>query len=131
MPTLSSESERQSLAYAFQRAAFQQIQDKITMSLRVDGSGSTIEVMLHEKDDPIQDLVISGGVASNQYLRQVVNFTLKSIGRDDVRIHFPPIALCTDNAAMIAHAGLVNWNTTRDLTVTPRAKWSVEDVEAK
>jgi N6-L-threonylcarbamoyladenine synthase len=76
----------------------------------------------------IQDLVISGGVASNQYLRQAVQSTLKSINRDDVRVHFPPISLCTDNAAMIAHAGLVTWDLTRNLTAKPRAKWSVEDV---
>lgn len=125
VPTLFSESQRQSLAYAFQRAAFEQIQDKIKMSLQVD---STIEMMLHGENNFIQDLVISGGVASNLNLRQVVQDTLKSIGRDDVRIHFPPISLCTDNAAMIAHTGLINWNLTRDLTVTPRAKWSVEDV---
>lgn len=75
----------------------------------------------------IKDLVISGGVASNHFLRQSVDDTLRTTHREDVQVHFPPISLCTDNAAMIAHAGLISWNTTRDLTAKPLSKWSVED----
>lgn len=127
IPSLSSESQRQSLAHAFQCAAFDQIQDKIKMALR-GVSGTSDDIIQGGNTLNVQDLVISGGVASNQYLRHVVTSTLKDIRRDDVRIHFPPISLCTDNAAMIAHAGLINWDLTRDVTVTPRAKWSVEDV---
>jgi N6-L-threonylcarbamoyladenine synthase len=124
--SISSEAELRSLAHAFQVAAFAQITDKILMTFGNDNGGT---LNLLNEEEPIQDLVISGGVASNQYLRQAVQETLASINRQDVRVHFPPISLCTDNAAMIAHAGLVTWNLTTDLTATPRAKWSVEDIE--
>jgi N6-L-threonylcarbamoyladenine synthase len=126
-PLLSSEAERRSLAYAFQVAAFAQITDKIKMCFS-DGGGGTLN-FYSDGEHPVQDLVVSGGVASNQLLRQAVQLTLISINRQDVRVHFPPVSLCTDNAAMIAHAGLVSWNLTRDLTAIPQAKWSVEDLQ--
>lgn len=127
MPSLSSEAERRSLAYAFQVAAFAQITDKIKMSFEYD-SGGTLN-FYRDGERLIKDLVVSGGVASNQLLRRAIQSTLDSIDRRDVQVHFPPIPLCTDNAAMIAHAALVSWKLSRDLTIKPRAKWSVEELE--
>lgn len=118
VPLASSEQDRKALAYSLQKAAFAQIEDKVQMIFQ--GSMSST-------GESITDLVLSGGVASNEYLRKTIKKTLLSIGREDVRLHFPPVSLCTDNAAMIAHAGLISWNLTHDLTAIPRAKWSVEE----
>ena len=48
-------------------------------------------------------LAVVGAVAANRKFREV----LLEVGREeDVRVVFPPIDLCTDNAAMIASAGI-------------------------
>lgn len=47
-------------------------------------------------------LVVVGGVAANAHLRD----QLTTAGRErGIDVHFPPVELCTDNAAMIAAAG--------------------------
>ncbi|KAK3330215.1 hypothetical protein B0H66DRAFT_543109 [Apodospora peruviana] len=52
----------------------------------------------------IQDIVISGGVASNKYLRHILRAFLDMRQYENIRLHAPPQYLCTDNAAMIAWA---------------------------
>ena len=42
--------------------------------------------------------VVAGGVASNGYLREQMDEVGKKLG---VKIIYPPLKLCTDNAAMI------------------------------
>lgn len=45
---------------------------------------------------------LTGGVAANSRLRQKLSDALGERGR---RLYYPPLSLCTDNAAMIAAAG--------------------------
>ena len=52
--------------------------------------------------ESIQDIVVAGGVACNSRLREKFLQEGKSHG---VEVFFPPPALCTDNAAMVAGAG--------------------------
>ena len=47
-------------------------------------------------------LVVAGGVAANQALRQSLAVVAADAG---YQLHVPPIALCGDNGAMIAWAG--------------------------
>ena len=47
-------------------------------------------------------ITLTGGVAANSQLRQTMRETGKEIG---VEVYYPPIQLCTDNAAMIAGLG--------------------------
>ncbi len=46
-------------------------------------------------------LVVAGGVGANRLLRQQLD---AACGRRSVRVHYPELALCTDNGAMIALA---------------------------
>ncbi|WP_342638003.1 tRNA (adenosine(37)-N6)-threonylcarbamoyltransferase complex transferase subunit TsaD [Orientia tsutsugamushi] len=70
--------------------------------------------------------VISGGVAANQYLRQEVFNLASTYGYCGVA---PPSNLCTDNAAMIAWAGIERLNANLfSSNFVPRAKWSVEEL---
>ena len=47
--------------------------------------------------------VVAGGVAANKQIR----FTLKKLCQEEkFNVYFPDLKLCTDNAAMIALAGL-------------------------
>ena len=64
-------------------------------------------------------LAVAGGVAANTALRTALTGVADKAG---VRFLAPPLALCTDNAAMIAHAGaeLLRAGVVTDLTARPR-----------
>jgi N6-L-threonylcarbamoyladenine synthase len=53
-------------------------------------------------DEGVPRLAVVGGVAANERLRREMGRTAAA---DGFRVVFPPPALCTDNAAMIAAAG--------------------------
>jgi len=50
----------------------------------------------------VKEVVLGGGVAANRELRRRMADLASPLG---VRVAVPPIASCTDNAAMIAYAG--------------------------
>jgi len=54
--------------------------------------------------EQVDDVVLGGGVAANAELRRRVRALGEARG---VRVLVPPLASCTDNAAMIAYAGAV------------------------
>ncbi len=72
----------------------------------------------------LNTLVVAGGVGANQRLRERLAELLDS---DHIAIYCPPPALCTDNGAMIAHAGCLRLAAgqagDRVLQVYPR--WSL------
>lgn len=78
--------------------------------------------------DSIKTIVLSGGVASNRYLRHILRSILDVRGFSHVELIYPPIPLCTDNAAMIAWTGmemyLAGWRS--ELDVTPLKKWPLD-----
>lgn len=79
------------------------------------------------KDVAVDTLVVAGGVAANKSLRD--NLTLLA-SSNSCEIYFPPIELCTDNGAMIAYAGYLNYvnksaESSTDMQVKPR--WPIED----
>ncbi len=68
------------------------------------------------------NLVVAGGVAANQ----AIGAALKSLAaREGFDLHIPPPRLCTDNAAMIAWAGLerLAGGDMDSLSISPRARW--------
>ena len=67
-------------------------------------------------------LVVAGGVAANQYLRGTLNELCKA---NDFECHYAPMNLCTDNAAMIAWAGIEKFKKSGGdaLDFEPRARW--------
>jgi N6-L-threonylcarbamoyladenine synthase len=69
-------------------------------------------------------LVVAGGVGANLRLREKLNAGAVQLG---ARVHYPPLALCTDNGAMIALAaalrvqhGLAQGERTGAFDVRPR-----------
>ena len=70
--------------------------------------------------------VIAGGVASNKTIRK----TLQQVCEENNFKHlFPPLELCTDNAAMIAWAGIERYkkNLIDDVTFTARPRWPLDE----
>lgn len=53
------------------------------------------------KQTGLRRLVVAGGVGANSMLRQQLGVRLRKLGGE---AYFPPLALCTDNGAMIAFA---------------------------
>jgi len=78
------------------------------------------------KIDPnVNVLAVAGGVAANSAIRSSLQGLCTETGTD---FHAPPLALCTDNAAMIAFAGLhrAAANQFDDLTLTARPRWPLD-----
>lgn len=110
-----SDQDIADVSAAFQDAASDILQHKVQQAI-------CQFVEEHGLEGP---LVVAGGVAANQYLRE----KLESVAqKNQMTLIAPPPALCTDNAAMIAWAGLERLRTgQRDtLDFTPRARWALE-----
>ncbi|MCH1596772.1 MAG: tRNA (adenosine(37)-N6)-threonylcarbamoyltransferase complex transferase subunit TsaD [Pseudomonadales bacterium] len=73
-----------------------------------------------------QQLVIAGGVSANTRLRQELTDKLQA------EIVYAPLALCTDNGAMIAYAGALRMlgGAQEDLSINTRPRWPMTELPA-
>ena len=73
------------------------------------------------------NVVVSGGVAANNYLRTKLK---KIVQLKDKNIFFPPNNLCTDNGAMIAWAGyeLYKKGVKSNLSIKAKPRWPLEKI---
>ena len=74
-------------------------------------------------------MAVAGGVAANTAIRQALETVCAAQG---VRFLAPPLRLCTDNAAMIAWAGIERFrNGARDgMDLTARPRWPLDQTAA-
>jgi N6-L-threonylcarbamoyladenine synthase len=92
-------------------------------------------VLVHKAEKAIRQtglerLVVAGGVGANARLRERLDARCAQRG---IRVHYPELALCTDNGAMIALAaamrlqrGLTQVVTRHAFDVRPR--WPLADM---
>ena len=104
-----------------------------TMALAFEHLASRVLFALARLDiQDIRTLVVSGGVASNQFLKTILRENLDAKGYKDMTLVFPPPKFCTDNAAMIAWTGIemfeAGWRTSLDAMATK--KWSIDQKAA-
>ncbi|WP_421382883.1 tRNA (adenosine(37)-N6)-threonylcarbamoyltransferase complex transferase subunit TsaD [Bacillus salacetis] len=59
------------------------------------------------KQYEVKQVLLSGGVAANKGLRHALE--QEFVALEDIELVIPPLALCTDNAAMIAAAGTIEF----------------------
>jgi N6-L-threonylcarbamoyladenine synthase len=77
-------------------------------------------------------IVVAGGVGANQRLRAQLDAACAKRG---VRVHYPELALCTDNGAMIALAGAMRLQAgvqaaTRSYAFDVKPRWPLEEITA-
>ena len=99
------------LAASFQQAAVECLLDRLRVSL--------------DTSEPMPALVVAGGVAANSVIRAALeSFAAKR----DMRFVAPPLALCTDNAAMIAWAGAerLAFGQSDPLDFVARPRWPLD-----
>lgn len=74
----------------------------------------------------VSALAVAGGVAANSSIRGRLEALCASEGLAFVA---PPLALCTDNAAMIAYAGLARFASGKqdDMTLVARPRWPLDE----
>jgi N6-L-threonylcarbamoyladenine synthase len=105
------------LCAAFEAAAIDSVLDRVRRAL----------LHVREQHGPSfgSKLVVAGGVAANARLRA----GLTALGQEaQCRVCVPPVALCTDNAAMVAWAGAERLarGLTDDYEVRARARWPLD-----
>jgi N6-L-threonylcarbamoyladenine synthase len=101
------------VAASFQAAVAEQLLRKLRHTL--------------ERYDDVKGVALAGGVAANSALRRGVQDLANERG---VESYLPSLAMCTDNAAMIAAAGLYRFahDGPSDLTLGARPNWSLSEV---
>jgi N6-L-threonylcarbamoyladenine synthase len=107
----SGDFRRDDIAASFQQAVVDCLVDRTRLALQ-------------RSDAPA--LVVAGGVAANQAIRNALAELAEANGR---RFSVPPAWLCTDNAAMIAWAGAERFAAGKfdALDVPARARWPLDE----
>ncbi len=103
------------IAAAFQQAAIDCVIDRTARALAAAG--------------PVTALVTAGGVAANKAVRGALESLASAHGLPFIA---PPLALCTDNAAMIGWAGieLLRLGRSDPLDISARPRWPLDESAA-
>jgi len=97
-----TDQDRADLAAAFEKSVVESLLEKLDRAL---------------DQEPATEVVVAGGVAANTLLRR----RAAEVVGGRARLTMPPLALCTDNAAMIAAAG--HYGGRHPADVDPSLSW--------
>ena len=113
---VKKEKEKYNLAASFQKTINEILHEKTKVAM---------SEFLKNKKNKSNTFVIAGGVASNLSIRE--NLTKLSEEENFIPV-FPPINLCSDNAAMIAWAGIERYKKklVDNLEFPSRARWPLD-----
>ncbi|KAI6706630.1 hypothetical protein NL676_009592 [Syzygium grande] len=98
--TTQDRSDRADIAASFQRVAVLHLEERCERAID----------WAMEMEPSLKYLVISGGVASNKYVRSRLDQVVK---RRSLELVCPPPSLCTDNGVMIAWTGIEHFRMGR------------------
>ncbi|MCX7836294.1 MAG: tRNA (adenosine(37)-N6)-threonylcarbamoyltransferase complex transferase subunit TsaD [bacterium] len=88
-------------------------------------------VIRYWNENPHLPLIVSGGVAANEFLRKKLQQIAITNSR---KLYATPLPYCTDNGVMIAIAGvewLKNFPVKCDQEITVKPRWSIEELNNK
>ena len=110
-------NQRADLAFEFQKVVTECLIKKV-------------ELAIHhiKKKDKLTDFILSGGVASNSYIRSEFYEFCK---REQISFFAPEKDLCVDNATMIAWAGiemLKNGRKRSRIYTSPKPRWRIDRI---
>jgi N6-L-threonylcarbamoyladenine synthase len=116
-------AEKQGLTTTDQADLCAGFQTAITAVLVEKSRRALVEYLKLAPSQPT--LAVAGGVAANGMIREGLQALCREL---DVSFNAPPLALCTDNAAMIAYAGLTRLavGDIDDLTLAARPRWPLD-----
>lgn len=111
----SGKHRPEDIAASFQQAAIDCLLDRLKKAL---------DNMLGNMEE-VTALVVAGGVAANKPIRAALENLATEYG---LPFAAPPMALCTDNAAMIAWAGIEHYETgaSDPLDFVARPRWPLD-----
>lgn len=117
-----TEQDIADICASFQRAISRTLKDRIGRGL----------ARFRERFPTLSEpaLVVAGGVAANQVIRSTLQNLCNEHGFAFIA---PPLNLCTDNAAMIAWAGLERMAaglSADPISVAPRSRWPLDNEAA-
>ena len=117
--TCETDQDKADLADAVQTAIARQLSDRSERALAAYAEPHTDHRLF----------VVAGGVAANRTIRATLEATAARHGFDFLA---PPMAYCTDNAAMIALAGAerLALGLTSDIDVVARPRWPLDEARA-
>ncbi|KAI3428972.1 putative tRNA N6-adenosine threonylcarbamoyltransferase [Psidium guajava] len=98
--TTQDRSDRADIAASFQRVAVLHLEERCERAIE----------WAMEMEPSLKYLVVSGGVASNKYVRSRLDQVVK---RKSLELVCPPPSLCTDNGVMIAWTGIEHFRMGR------------------
>ncbi|XP_024988053.1 probable tRNA N6-adenosine threonylcarbamoyltransferase, mitochondrial isoform X2 [Cynara cardunculus var. scolymus] len=98
--SIEEQGLRADIAASFQRVAVLHLEERCERAIQ----------WALEIEPSIKHLVVSGGVASNQYVRARLH---EVVAKNSLQLVCPPPSLCTDNGVMIAWTGIENFRLGR------------------
>jgi N6-L-threonylcarbamoyladenine synthase len=116
--TCETDQQRADLADAVQTAIARQLAERSDRALKA-----------YAEEHPHRLFVVAGGVAANRTVRATLQATAEKNG---FAFLAPPMAYCTDNAAMIALAGAerLRKGLVSDIDTAARPRWPLDEYSA-
>ena len=78
------------LCASFQKTVTETLMDNVRKAINVTG---------------IKTIALAGGVSANLYIRE----KFMNLEKENIKVYMPDLKICTDNGAMIAYAGLLEF----------------------
>ncbi len=112
-----NEQKKADICASFQYTIAEILTNKLLKSIRLFGT----------KFPNSKNVIISGGVAANLYIRNKLE---SAIGHLGYKLFYPPIDLCTDNAVMIAWTAIerLKKGESSSLDFEPKSRWQLDEI---